>query len=213
MCRGLFDQRGYFVQDGRLYACADDRTEVNIHEEDGMTGIGSGAFAGNERYVRISLPASIESVGEGAFTGCTGLRELEILSSMAFLTDEIPFENCSSLVSAAVCGMAACDFPDEKERDAAAIGFCRRSEYFDREKSRSYIEYISGNIQRIAKEIVDDQLTDAMSYLTGNGLIPADRFAEVLEYAQKEKKMEIVAILLEYRNSWVGDDILEKYSI
>ena len=60
---------------------------------------------------------------------------------------------------------------------------------------------------------MDDQLTDAMSYLTAERLIPADQFAEVLEYAQKEKKMEIVAILLEYRNSWGGDDVFEKYSI
>ena len=45
--------------------------------------VGAGAFAGNTRLERVTLPASLMRLGDIAFKDCTGLRELVVNSDLA----------------------------------------------------------------------------------------------------------------------------------
>ncbi len=43
---------------------------------DGITEVDIGAFRLNEHIVKVVLPDTVESIGESAFEGCKGLRQI-----------------------------------------------------------------------------------------------------------------------------------------
>ncbi|MBO4719246.1 MAG: leucine-rich repeat protein [Prevotella sp.] len=43
-----------------------------------VTGIASGTFKGNKRLTSITIPASVSSIGEAAFSGCVNLKEISV---------------------------------------------------------------------------------------------------------------------------------------
>ena len=55
-------------------------TAVNI--ENGVTAIGSHAFAGCASVTSVTLPNSLTSIGYGAFENCTGLKEITLPDSL-----------------------------------------------------------------------------------------------------------------------------------
>ena len=50
-----------------------------------------------------------------------------------------------------------------------------------------------------------------MKYFTDTDSVDQDTFSEVLEFAQKEKAMDIIALLLDYRNKHNEMDLFSKY--
>ncbi len=45
-----------------------------------VTAIGEGAFENNENLETVSIPETIEFIGNNAFAGCTGLKEIRVLA-------------------------------------------------------------------------------------------------------------------------------------
>ncbi|MBQ6582753.1 MAG: hypothetical protein IJH77_02870, partial [Mogibacterium sp.] len=66
---------------------------------------------------------------------------------------------------------------------------------------------------RLLRLAVDYQLLDAVHYYTDHDVLAMDQYHEVLEYAQKKKAMEIVALLLEYRSRHDEIDVFDKYQL
>ncbi len=66
----------------------------------GVTAIGTGAFAGLEALTSVTLPESVESIGAGAFAGCVVLVEINIAEG----TDvgEGAFTGCVALPEGAI---------------------------------------------------------------------------------------------------------------
>jgi len=63
---------------------------------DGVSSIGTGAFAGCASLRELVLPNSLTSMGTGAFQNCTSLRELVLPNSLTSI-DTGAFQNCTSL--------------------------------------------------------------------------------------------------------------------
>ena len=74
-----------------------DKIKV-IKIEEGISCIGENVFKGNEDVEFISIPASLEIIGMGAFENCKKLKAVEIApKSKLEIIDERAFCDCSSL--------------------------------------------------------------------------------------------------------------------
>ena len=72
---------------------------------------------------------------------------------------------------------------------------------------------MSDKMVTLIKWAIDNQFLRAVKYFTDNDEIRMADFNEILEYAQKKKTMEIVALLLEYHSRHDEEDIFDKYQI
>jgi uncharacterized repeat protein (TIGR02543 family) len=65
----------------------------------GVTSIGSHAFAYCSGLTSVTIPASVTEIGNFAFAYCGGLTSVTIPASVTFISDNGVFYNCSSLTS------------------------------------------------------------------------------------------------------------------
>ena len=79
-----------------LYLNGEKVTEITI--PDSVTSIGQNAFSGCTGLTSITIPSSVTSIGEGAFGGCTGLTSITMSSNVTSILGYV-FENCSGLTS------------------------------------------------------------------------------------------------------------------
>ena len=90
-----------------------------------VTSIGNGAFSGCTGLTSVNIPNSVTTIGNGAFSGCTGLTSITIPNSVTSIGSSA-FYGCSSLTSAAIgnsvttIGIGA--FCDCTSLTSAAIG-------------------------------------------------------------------------------------------
>ena len=113
-----------------------------------VTKISSGAFAGNDNLVKVTLPGSVTSIGERAFSGCTKLNtinlgKVEHIGAYAFFytalksaqmtsvqtIDKEAFKNCASLVTVNFGTHEVLSIADEAFRGTAVkkvVLNCRR---------------------------------------------------------------------------------------
>ena len=79
--RLLTDPEGFLVLSGILFAYYGDSAEVRI--PDGVKHIREDAFSREncrrpDRIEKLSVPSSVESIGEGAFQACVNLKDIEL---------------------------------------------------------------------------------------------------------------------------------------
>lgn len=60
---------------------------VQLVVEDGILGIGDGAFASFDRLAQLELPASLTSIGKEALRGTTALQQVELPASLETMGD------------------------------------------------------------------------------------------------------------------------------
>lgn len=94
-CRVSIGTYGPLTYAHHLYLDSEEITELVIPE--GVTGIGSHAFAGCNSFVKIKLPESLEEIGNGAFQDCSNVSSISIPNNVLSIGNET-FSNCSSLV-------------------------------------------------------------------------------------------------------------------
>lgn len=97
----LYYNKGMNFQSGKVTSYHGTASTVVVPSAiDGVpvTGIESYAFAGNENVKKVILPASVVSVGTGAFSGCAYLSEINL--DAVETVDAYAFYNCARLRSA-----------------------------------------------------------------------------------------------------------------
>ena len=152
-------------------------------------------------------------VGVRAFTGCSGLLFLSLSSEVRGLGPE-PFEGCGSLLTVEASGMSPDDFGGGEHRMTALLGFCSAERRFSGGKALRWADCAAKSRAELAASAIDKGLTNAFAYLTSHGLIEHGEFNELLERAQRAKAMEIVALLLEYRNAKLGGEgVFDRFSL
>ena len=79
----------------------DLRTLKTLVIPDGVTSIGSSAFAFCKELTSVSIPASVKTIGYEAFTGCTSLESVTISAGVTEIGGSA-FEYCTSLKSVTI---------------------------------------------------------------------------------------------------------------
>ncbi len=82
-----------------LLCCPRRKTIVTIPNS--VTSIGNGAFSGCSGLTSVSIPNSVTSIGARAFYGCSGLTSVTIGNSVTSIGDHA-FYDCSSLTSMSI---------------------------------------------------------------------------------------------------------------
>ena len=67
--------------------------------EDGISGVGAGAFKGFKNLEEVQLPASLKEIGKETFADCESLKEIKLPEDLKEIPEGL-FRNCKSL---AVC--------------------------------------------------------------------------------------------------------------
>ncbi len=65
-------------------------------EGDKYTSIASSVFSGNQKITYVKLPAGVETIGEGAFKDCTGLKGVYLPAGVNKIENSA-FENCTEM--------------------------------------------------------------------------------------------------------------------
>ena len=84
-----------YVQD-TLIQCLSAKTSVTIPNS--VTSIGNSAFSGCSGLTSITIPNGVTSIGNSAFSGCSGLTSITIPNGVTSIGEKA-FEGCSGLTS------------------------------------------------------------------------------------------------------------------
>lgn len=92
-----------------------DARPVNVVVEEGITGIGTETFRGNDKIESITLPESLKDIGVCAFMGCESLASVTLPNSLQNIED-YAFQDCNSLISIVL--------PDGLQRIGEGVFLC-----------------------------------------------------------------------------------------
>ena len=125
-----------------------------------------------------------------------------------------PFTGSEALLTLTAPGLAPLELREERCRLAAALGFCGEEKRYGGAVAAAYTAWTEANKIKLLNAAIDGDLLQSASYFTGHSLLGEAEFQAALERAQQQKRMEIVALLLEYRNrSLSAADAFGKYSL
>ena len=126
-----------------LYLNGEEITNLVIPDD--VTSIGNSAFSGCSGLTSVTIPNSVTSIGGGAFSGCSGLTSVTIPNSVTSIGSGA-FSGCSSLTAVHITDLSA---------------WCKIDfEYFEYYKfpfSDAYHLYLNG--EEITNLVIPDDVT------------------------------------------------------
>ncbi len=91
------DGSGYVVS-----AAEGDGKSIEIPEENAFSkviGIGQSAFEGKTKLEKVTIPATVKTIGKNAFKNCVSLKSVDIKGNSLLKIEQGAFEGCASLES------------------------------------------------------------------------------------------------------------------
>ncbi|MBR1671678.1 MAG: leucine-rich repeat domain-containing protein, partial [Fretibacterium sp.] len=211
-CLALADGEGYIMLGGACHGNVDPSlTDVRV--PDRAESVAPGAFREKKNIRFVTVPPSVTRVGPHAFAGCSGMREITLPASVHDLGAG-PFDGCDALESIVAPGMGPEDFEGE-DRLCAVLGYCRRPEVYSSSRASAYEDWIQdeGHALELLSAAIERNMSDAMRFFALSGHIPPDVYPQALDRAQRARRMEIVAILLDYRQNIPNENPMARFSI
>lgn len=157
--------------------------------------IGDNAFELCKKMRKIVLPESMESIGECAFAGI--LLEDIVLPMSITAVDHQAFSSYDTVCApgASISGV------DSKMKVVLLRGFVAHTDLFGDDKKNEYIKYMIGQRKKLLSEAVKDgKIEWLVAYERLGVALPDALCDELLEVASKQKKTDIAAWLLDYKN-------------
>ena len=90
---------GLIIKDNIVIKCREWATSINIPE--GVTSIGNSAFSGCSGLTSVTIPNTVTSIGNYAFYNCSGLTSITIPNTVTSIGYDA-FSNCSGLTSVTI---------------------------------------------------------------------------------------------------------------
>ena len=144
------DTPWFMLIDGKLYfteALYDGPPELTVPETIGgkpVTELGEYCFAWNETITTVILPDTLESIGTGAFAGCTSLRGIYISEGATYISTDA-FLDCTGME--AICIPASMEYIEPGAFDGcASLSYILYSGTYTHWKNL-YTDYISYKTQ------------------------------------------------------------------
>lgn len=189
---------------------------------DSVTSIGASAFRECSNLASISIPDSVTSIGFSAFKQCSMLTHITIPDSVSHLGDQA-FHECSSLISIVLPegitsidkdAFYGCDQLQQitipgisfsscasKFKIAVLRGFLNSPDSYSDAQKAEYIDYMNRQKKKCLNMALayNDIVIFTRFEQFGIEIPPAFR-DELIDLAAKEKKTEVQAWLMDYKN-------------
>lgn len=159
-----------------------------------------------EKLEHISIPDSVTHIGEHAFRNCYALQSMYLskqITSISINWSEWGSGEicaCHSLKSLQAPGLNLSEY-DSDVKKMLVQGFIDNPDLYDAGKQQEYIKYL--NKQRktwLPKMVLEEKVKQLAVYLQHGGLIPPALRDELIELASAEKKTEVLAWLLDFKD-------------
>ena len=199
-CPGIVDGNGFWIVGGTLFRYDGTGEEVAVPE--GVRRISDYAMADLPGTVRLSLPASVTSVGKAAFHGSTLV--LRVRRWLPDLSRAVRTGSCSLL---AICAETDEGIPPYLRR-AFRIGFALAPEDApDTDAARAAMDWLSKNAGELCG--FARRLPELLHFLCARRLLRPAALDAWLEEARRYDDPAFTAVLLDYRNT-LGTDAMER---
>ena len=195
------------------------RSLENVTIPEGVKSIGERAFENCHSLTSIVIPDSVKSIGPGAFVGCSSLKSVTIPDSAYphFQSAPPPFSGCKLAVTVRHwspetsvlfngCGITAIHTEEiaqvpTKYRGLAAVGFAaEKPTDLTTTRAAEHMAYIKRNGGKLCESIMTQK--DALYFLCEQKLIGPKDIDTYLEATDKWNDPELIAMLLNYQNSF-----------
>ena len=190
-------------------------TDITIPE--GVTSIGSFAFAWCREVKHIMLPNSLTSIGDSAFAGCSGLSSITIPENVTHIGAEA-FQDCDGLEEITLPSSQAKRLPvilpksqnivihmeditgiSTRYRPGAAVGFAEDGRDCADKNGKKYCKYIRSHAAKLIGTAVEHPALFRL--MLREKLIDAKDMDMVSMTVQETDDAELVAALRDYRPS------------
>ena len=225
-CGMLKDSNGFVIVNNVLHCYSG--TDQSIVIPEGVTKIGSEAFANCESLQTVVIPESTTSIGFGAFFQCSSLHTVTIPKSVTSIGSSA-FCNCFSLLEIEIpseltlygenvfCGckqlkmIISPEVPFEKytsalEKQLAALGFAKNREKFTNSGIASnYTKYFISQRKKILPLVWENDSADALCIYAEAGKITASNLeSDYLIPAEQANAFACVAYLLNQKSQGIA---------
>lgn len=183
------------IGDGAFLGCA---SLASLKMPEGLTEICQMAFY-SSGLREITVPETVEVIGETAFWDCSALRRADVLGASARI-GENAFGCCGELLE----GFIAPGYPEEAspaEELLYTLLWCSCPEKHGAETSERARNFIRGSEGLIMEQVLKKNNTPAMTGLVSEGLLRPENIGGYIEKALASGQTELTAALLRAGNA------------
>lgn len=206
-------QEGVEVLGARAFECCGTLESVQLPTS--LTTIEREAFLRCKTLREISIPENVKEMGRDVFLGCENLKILRLPVTMKTFDMKI-LGVCPTLLALVTPGIKPEILPVKLQKIAAAgfliasnEGAFPKGEVFD-----AWEEYAKKSIVKKPQAYYDVALEETMilNALMSQNLIPLKDIDSLIETAREKRKIEVVALLMDYKNKSFTQEAVEKDS-
>lgn len=194
-----------------------------------VTSIGAHAFQGCTNLESVTIPDGVTVIEDNTFCDCTSLKSIILPYDITRIGD-YAFYKCTKLQSVTVpqnikfIGKNAFDdhiiqflAPDINISKFSATFKTKLVSYFIKNEDKypedikeEYLSYIRKQAKKIITFAIEKNDMELLHYLRKEKILTIKNIDEYIVLAEKKGNIEIIAILLDYKNSVFSSDQIDK---